>query len=83
MGADYYETDSNIRANRLKKIPDIGIGNNSRIARAIIDKNVHIGENVNIGNINQAEQLDAENYMIRDFIVIVPKGSVIPSNTVI
>lgn len=83
MGADYYETDPNTRANRLKKIPDIGIGNNSRIARTIVDKNVHVGENVNIGNVNQVEQLDAEDYMIRDFIVIVPKGSVIPSNTVI
>lgn len=83
MGADYYESESNIRANRFKKIPDIGIGNNSRIVGAIVDKNVHIGENVSIENVKKTEELDAENYMIRDYIVIVPKGSVIPSNTVI
>lgn len=83
MGADYYETEANIRANRLKKMPDIGIGNNSRIVGAIVDKNVHIGEYVNIENVKKLEQFDAENYMIRDYIVIVPKDSVIPSHTVI
>ncbi len=83
MGADYYESESNIRSNLFKKIPNIGIGNNSRIKNAIIDKNVHIGENVTIENAGNAEQFDAENYMIRDSIVIIPKGSVIPSGTVI
>jgi len=83
MGADYYETEANIRTNRLKKIPDIGIGNNSRIVGAIVDKNVHIGEDVNIENAKKVEELDAENYMIRDYIVIVPKGSVIPTHTII
>lgn len=83
MGADYYESESNIRANRFKRIPDIGIGENSHIEKAIVDKNVHIGENVTIKNVNNIEQFDAENYMIRDHIVIVPKGSVIPPNTII
>lgn len=83
MGADYYESEPNIRANRFKKIPDVGIGDNSRIRGAIIDKNVHIGENVTIENVKKLEQLDAENYMIRDYIVIIPKDSVIPSHTVI
>jgi len=82
MGADYYESESNIRTNRFKKIPDIGIGNNSRIVGAIIDKNVHIGANVSIENIKKIERLDEKNYMIRDYIVIIPKGSVIPPNTV-
>ncbi len=83
MGADYYESEANIRTNRFKKIPGMGIGNNSRIIRAIVDKNVHIGENVVIENVKKLEHFDADNYMIRDNIVIVTKGSVIPSNTVI
>jgi glucose-1-phosphate adenylyltransferase len=82
MGADYYESESNIRTNRFKKIPDIGIGNNSRIVGAIIDKNVHIGANVSIENTKKIERLDEKNYMIRDYIVIIPKGSIIPPNTV-
>ncbi|MCF6157100.1 MAG: glucose-1-phosphate adenylyltransferase [wastewater metagenome] len=83
MGADYYESESNFRANRFKRIPNVGIGNNSHIEKAIIDKNVHIGEHVTIKNVKNLEQFDAENYMIRDHIVIVPKGSVIPSDTLI
>ena len=83
MGADYYESESNIRMNRYKKIPDIGIGNNSRITGAIVDKNVHIGENVKIENANKVEHIIADNYMIHDHIVIIPKGSIIPSNTAI
>lgn len=83
MGADYYETEANIRTNRLKKIPDVGIGNNSCIVGAIVDKNVHIGDHVSIENVKKREQFDAENYMIRDYIVIIPKDSVIPSYTVI
>ena len=83
MGADYYETRANIRTNQAKKIPDMGIGNNSRIVGAIVDKNVHIGDHVNIENARKIEQLDAENYMIRDSIVIIPKGSILPSYTTI
>ncbi len=83
MGADYYESESNIRANSFKKIPNVGIGDNSRILKAIIDKNVHIGENVTIENMNKTEHLVADNYMIHDYIVIIPKGSIIPPNTVI
>ena len=83
MGADYYESESNLRANRFKKMPDTGIGNNSRITGAIVDKNVHIGENVRIENVNKVDNLSADNYMIQDHIVIIPKGSIIPSNTVI
>ena len=83
MGADYYESESNIRMNLYKKIPYIGIGKNSRIVGAIVDKNVHIGEGVIVENAKKIENIDAENYMIRDSIVIIPKGCVIPSNTVI
>ncbi|MDR4507124.1 MAG: glucose-1-phosphate adenylyltransferase [Candidatus Brocadiaceae bacterium] len=83
MGADYYESKSNLTTNRVKNIPNIGIGNNSQIQGTIIDKNVHIGENVIIENKKNIDQFDAENYMIRDSIVIIPKGSVIPSHTVI
>lgn len=83
MGADYYETKENIRTNREKGRPNIGIGENTKIVGAIVDKNVHIGENVHIENTKKIETFDAENYMIRDSIIIIPKGSVIPSNTVL
>ncbi len=42
MGADYYAGAANCPADR----PPPGIGKNCRIERAIIDKNVHIGDGV-------------------------------------
>jgi glucose-1-phosphate adenylyltransferase len=83
MGADYYESDSHRESNRSANIPDMGIGSNTSITGAIIDKNVHIGENVVIHNAKGLDNHDSNNYMIRDSIVIVTKGSVIPSHTII
>ncbi|MBA0755445.1 hypothetical protein Gogos_000107, partial [Gossypium gossypioides] len=46
MGADYYETDADRRFLSAKGSVPIGIGKNSHIKRAIIDKNARIGDNV-------------------------------------
>ncbi len=77
MGADYYAGADGTDPNR----PAPGIGRNCRIERAIIDKNVHIGDNVVITPEGKPEHMDDENFYIRDGIVIIPKGAVIPSNT--
>ena len=50
---------------------------------AIIDKNARIGRNVRIVNEARVQERDAANYYIREGIVIVPKGAVIPDGTVI
>ncbi|XP_074576004.1 glucose-1-phosphate adenylyltransferase small subunit, chloroplastic/amyloplastic-like isoform X2 [Curcuma longa] len=46
MGANYYETDADKRLLALKGSVPIGIGKNSHVKRAIIDKNARIGDNV-------------------------------------
>ena len=83
MGADYYETAPDILLNSEKGIPNIGIGQGSIIESAIIDKNARIGENVRIQNTDGVPQLEAENYIIQDGIVVVPKDAIIPSGTII
>lgn len=77
MGGDYYEDADNL--NKVR----IGIGERSVIRRAIIDKNARIGRGVKILNSDHTMNKDAENYCIRDGIVIVPKDAVIPDGTVI
>ena len=62
-------------------LPDVEIGRNCRIERAIIDKNVHIGDNVVITPEGKPDHMDHENFYIRDGIVIIPKDAVIPANT--
>ncbi|KAF3590956.1 hypothetical protein DY000_02022387 [Brassica cretica] len=46
MGADYYETDADRTLLAAKGSIPIGIGRDSHIKRAIIDKNARIGDNV-------------------------------------
>ena len=83
MGADSYETVDEIAGNAAHGIPNIGIGSHCTIINAIIDKNVRIGDNVSIINAHNQQERDELIYHIRDGIIVVPKGSVVPSGTVI
>jgi glucose-1-phosphate adenylyltransferase len=83
MGADFYEDDEDFEYNRQLGIPNIGIGKGSIIRNAIIDKNAHIGENVRIVNEERVQNFDGAGYYIRDGIVIVPKGGILQTGTLI
>src|SRR5476649_1360993 len=83
MGHDDYETPEEIQAGIARGVPPLGIGKNTHIERAIIDKNARIGDNVRISPEGKPEHYDGDNYNIRDGIVVVPKGGVIRSGTVI
>jgi glucose-1-phosphate adenylyltransferase len=83
MGADYYETEEDHASNRQLEHPNIGIGANSVIKGAIIDKNARIGNNVTIRSMPEREDVDNGNWAAQDGIVIVPKGAIIPDDTVI
>ncbi|HYF37846.1 MAG TPA: sugar phosphate nucleotidyltransferase, partial [Prosthecobacter sp.] len=77
MGADYYAGAAG--TDPAKPAP--GIGRNCRIERTIIDKNVHIGDNVVITPEGKPEDMDSELFYIRDGIVCIPKDTVIPPGT--
>lgn len=83
MGADRFETAEQLEENAARRIPNIGIGNHCTIINAIIDKDVRIGDNVSIINAHNLQEKDEENYCIRDGIIVVPKGALIRSGTVI
>jgi glucose-1-phosphate adenylyltransferase len=83
LGCDYYESQSSIQASGQTGHPRIGIGRNTRIENAIIDKNARIGDNVVISPAGKPENVDHPLYFIRDGIVIIPKNGVIPHGTAI
>lgn len=83
MGADSEESPADRARNAAQGLPNVGIGANSTITGAIIDKNARIGEGVCIANKDRGVQADGTNYYIRDGIVVVPKDAVIPAGTVI
>lgn len=76
MGSDYFDLDIQ-EEGRLR----LGIGRNCRINRTIIDKNVRIGDGCHISPDGKPENMDADNFCIRDGIVIIPKNTEIPANT--
>ncbi len=82
MGADYYQNAGD--AFSAEYVP-IGIGKNSTIRRAIIDKNAHIGSDVQIVNKDRIEDADRENlgFIIRNGIVVVVKNAIIPDGMII
>ncbi|PSR18667.1 glucose-1-phosphate adenylyltransferase [filamentous cyanobacterium CCP3] len=85
MGADYYQDNFERRGNCDSTKTPLGIGANSTIRHAIVDKNARIGCNVQILNKDRVEEADREDqgFYIRSGIVIVLRGATIPDDTVI
>jgi glucose-1-phosphate adenylyltransferase len=85
MGADYYQSLEELRADAVAGIPRIGIGEGTVIRRAIVDKNARIGANCRL--VNEAGILEADNaeagYYIRDRIIIVAKNATVKDGTVV
>ena len=79
MGADYYDTEEEFADQRRRGIPQIGIGENTEIEHAIIDKDCHIGKRVKIVNRNGIVNGEEKPYgMIRDGVICVQKNAIIP-----
>ncbi|HSU29480.1 MAG TPA: glucose-1-phosphate adenylyltransferase [Chitinophagaceae bacterium] len=83
MGNDYYETLLEIAHAEKNGIPMLGIGSRCYIKNAIIDKNCRIGDDVRINGGTHIENGDHSLYTIKDGIVVVKKGAVIPNGFVI
>lgn len=85
MGADYYQPFAEDKDSLNNGDIPLGIGANTTIRRAIIDKNARIGNNVQIINKDRVEEAARENqgFYIRSGIVVVLKNATIPHETII
>ena len=82
MGADYYEPPEEMD-DLPADVPQIGIGLDSVIQGAIVDKNARIGQHVIIRNMPDRADDESHNWVSREGIVIIPKNAIIPYGTVI
>ena len=73
LGADYYDDQM------MAQETTLGIGRDVVLDRVIVDKNARIGDGVRLTNARGAADLDGDGFYIRNGIIIVPKGTVIPS----
>jgi glucose-1-phosphate adenylyltransferase len=85
MGADYFESMEERAVLKERGGTPIGVGKGTTVKRAILDKNVRIGENVTIVNKDHVEEADRPelNFYIRNGIVVVVKNGTIASGSVI
>lgn len=83
LGADTYESVDEMERVRNEGLPPIGVGEDAVLENVIVDKDARIGRGVRIVNERRERNRDSERYFIRDGVVVVPKGAVIPDGTVI
>lgn len=79
MGSDYYESLKDVEEQRIEIL--MGIGERCHIENAIVDKNCRIGDDVIIKGGKHLEDQETETYSIKDGIVVLKKGALIPKGT--
>ena len=85
MGADLYQPFAEREDDCFNNQVPLGIGADTTVRRAIIDKNARIGCNVRIINKDQVQEAERENlgFYIRSGIIVILKNAVIPDGTII
>lgn len=76
MGADFFEYEKPDAG-----ITPLGIGRDCFIRNAIIDKNARIGDGSYLTPDGKANDTVTPMYTIRDGVIVIPKGAVIPPGT--
>ncbi len=79
MGSDYYETIPEMAHSLERGIPKLGIGERCKIDYAIIDKDCRIGDDVNIKGGTHLPDSDHALFTVKDGIVVVKKGAILPN----
>jgi len=83
MGCDYYETLEDIQSDKFSGLPALGVGNRCYIKNTIIDKNCRIGDDVRINGGAHLENGEHTLYTIKDGVIVIKKGAVLPNGFVI
>ncbi|KAG8632390.1 glucose-1-phosphate adenylyltransferase large subunit 1 [Manihot esculenta] len=85
MGADFYQTESEIASLLAEGKVPVGVGQNTKIRNCIIDKNAKIGRDVVITNADGVEEADKpeEGFYIRSGITVILKNATVKNGTII
>lgn len=81
MGNDFYESLEEIESKKIDILA--GVGKNCQISYTIIDKNCRIGDNTIIEGGKHLEDKETDSYVIKEGIVVLKKGAVLPVGTII
>jgi glucose-1-phosphate adenylyltransferase len=79
LGNDFYEPFDGLAESVARGLPPLGIGDDTIIAGAIVDKNVRIGKRVRIVNEHDWQNTaDSDRFTIRDGVAVIPKDALVP-----
>jgi len=81
MGSDFFESNERRAENLAKARPHVGIGKRCHIKNAIIDKNACIGDDVVLDPAGKPDLFQEGPVYVRDGVLIVQKGGIVPSGT--
>ena len=80
MGNDFYQSVDDMNEDIKNSKLLLGIGERCFISNALVDKNCRIGNDVYIKGGAHLEDFSNELYAIKDGIVVVKKGAIVPDN---
>jgi glucose-1-phosphate adenylyltransferase len=83
MGNDFYQSIEEMKNDSINNKQLIGIGERCFINNAIVDKNCRIGNDVHINGGKHLADISTDLYVIKQGIVVIKKGSIIPDNFII
>lgn len=78
MGNDFYQNLEELSNNHHQHIINIGIGERCHIHNTIVDKNCRIGNDVKLNGGKHLEDTNTPWYTVRDGIIVVKKGAILP-----
>lgn len=78
MGNDFYQNLEEISSNYSNHVTNIGIGERCTINYTIVDKNCRIGNDVKLIGGKHLEDTNTPLYTVKDGIIVVKKGAVLP-----
>lgn len=80
MGNDFYQNLDDMDDDNTNHKQLMGIGERCFINNAIVDKNCRIGNDVHINGGKHLEDTSHELYAIKEGIVVIKKGAILPDN---
>jgi glucose-1-phosphate adenylyltransferase len=83
MGADFFERPEDLNSNHSSGRPHVGVGENCLIRNAIIDKNARIGAGCRLSPTGLPEKWETPALFVRDGVIVVKKGAVVPPGTIV
>lgn len=82
MGADHFEDLEKVHLTATPDNPPFGVGENSKVTNAIIDKNARIGKNCVLSPEGKPDLYQENGLFVRDGVLVVCKNAIVPDNTV-